>query len=116
MMRITLGALASVLFSTILALPVAARSNEATIEGHVFADGKPMANYTMSLKKRCRCRECVSGCSCCPDQITVSTDENGFFKAIVPSGAYSAIVHGEARGQVTAPAGKTTQWKVDISK
>jgi hypothetical protein len=62
--------------------------------------GQPVRNAKVALLPDCDCKTCPDypkGCSCCPDQLTLYTDESGSYRADVQPGKYSLAVGGKKK-------------------
>jgi hypothetical protein len=80
--------------------------------------GNPVSKAEVSLLPDCDCKTCADfpkGCSCCPDQLTLYTDEGGYYRADVPPGKYSVAVDGKTKPvDARSTERATANFKVDM--
>ena len=82
--------------------------------------GEPVSDARVALLPDCDCKTCSDypkGCSCCPDQVILNTDEQGHYQAKVQPGRYSVVV-GQKRKMVDMRSTEKVRqdFKVDMSK
>ena len=81
------------------ACSVAQEGTKVTLAGTVVdPNGAAVPHAQLSIKPTCQCADCPDpqNCSCCPDQVAVTTDDAGTFRASVVPGTYR--IRAEVRG------------------
>jgi hypothetical protein len=87
----------------LLGAPVASNAQDdqtISVSGTVESSLGAVPHATITVKViECKCSDCKNSieCACCPNQLTVDTDDKGKFAFSVPHGTYAVEVRAGSR-------------------